>query len=221
MLGSSKSITLDLADVDDDSVCASQDSSGASLTLNGADVTSGVWTADDGLPHLILITDTGTDDQRTATFTFTGTDQNNQALTEAIAGPNSGATAATTKYFKTVTSITITSGVATATAKVGTQAANGAAALYTMLNRYTTVGARVVCDINGTINFTVQECFEDIRGGVAPNWIAITALATKTADTVGQASSGATAIRVVVNSYSSGADVTARVVQSETSQRLV
>jgi hypothetical protein len=46
-----------------------------------------------------------------------------------------------------------------------------------------------------------------VLAGETPAWSSITAIASKTADTVSTAAIGATAIRIIVNSYSSGAEL--------------
>jgi len=70
------------------------------------------------MPRNVTITSGG--DDRTATFTVTGTDEKGDAQTEVITGANGGA-AAGAKYFATVTQITISKASAgTVTAGSGT-----------------------------------------------------------------------------------------------------
>jgi hypothetical protein len=53
----------------------------------------------------------------------------------------------------------------------------------------------------------VQQTFANVLAGEAAVWTDITALASKTADTTSTAAVGATAIRLLINSYSSGAEL--------------
>ena len=72
-------------------------------------------------------------------------------------------------------------------------------------------------DVTGTIDFTVQETFDDIQslGLQGAQWLAISALSAKTADTTSKSTVGATAIRLIVNSYSSGAELQMNVIQPD------
>lgn len=78
-----------------------------SVTLNGALVTGGIGTFD--IPRAATITTTT--DFTGTTFTFTGTDMYGQVMSQALAGPNN-ATVTTKKAFKTITSVSKTSGAA-------------------------------------------------------------------------------------------------------------
>lgn len=196
-------IDVDLVDVDADGIATSQTPLAAgNLTLDGALTSGGVFTAD--VPRIILITAVGNESGRT--FTVTGTDQNGASQTEAITGPNA-TTAASTKYWKTVTQIAVDDATANAVT-VGTVATTAVASTHTYpLDYLSPYAANIHVDVTGTINFTVQETFVDVLGGTAPVWSSITALASKTADTTSTASVGATAVRLIVNSYSSGAEL--------------
>ena len=85
------------------------------------------------------------------------------------------------------------------------------------LNWRSESAATINVDVTGTIDFTVQETFDDIQSLGIQNaqWLSITALATKTADTTSKSTVGATAIRLIVNSYSSGAELQMNVVQPD------
>jgi hypothetical protein len=74
-------------------------------------------------------------------------------------------------------------------------------------------GATISVDVTGTLDFTVQETFVNVLAGEDPIWTSISALAAKTADTVSSSTVGATAIRIILNSYSSGAELQMYTVQ--------
>ncbi len=79
----------------------------ASATIGGALASGGAvnfTTAASEQPRQVTVTASGNESGRT--FTITGTDYLGSAQVEAITGPNS-ATASTTKYFNTVTSVTV------------------------------------------------------------------------------------------------------------------
>jgi len=90
--------------------------SGASaLTLNGALIADSVYTTGTNIGQIITILSAA--DDTGVTFTTVGTDANGDALTEVITGVNA-ATASSTGYFQTVTSIT-TSGATTGNVSAG------------------------------------------------------------------------------------------------------
>lgn len=176
---------------------------------------NGIFISADDLAHRLDIIDTGADVQTGATYTITGTNEAGFAQTEDITGPGSGATIETVSYFLTVTSVTIASPVATSTIDLGT--VDEVQTKVYPLNNYNRVGATIFVDVTGTINFTVQETFEPMnQSDVAANatFIDIAALADDTVDEVGSATVGATGMRVTINSYSTGAELQARISQS-------
>ena len=178
---------------------------------------NGVFISSDGFAHRLDIIDTGTDVQTTATYTITGTDSDGISEAEDIAGPGSGATIETTKYFLTVTSITIASPVATSTIDVGT--VDEVVSKTIPLNYRNFEAATFAVDVTGTVNYTVQETLDEIHLKDNPSadssWHNISALASKTADLLSVGTVHATASKLVVNSYSTGAEIQLTVMQNE------
>lgn len=214
-----KELDLDLSTADADGIADGADSSGTSITLNGILVSGGVFTSSDGLGRIIIIADSSTSDQSDVTFTVTGTDPNGDAISEVITGPTSGATVASTKYFKTVSAVTVSAAQGgSETVDIGTRGTTSSAAskMYVLSHR-NPYAALVSVDVTGTINFTVQETFDDAitQTNASGNilWVDVTALASKTADTTSLITRSATAIRVLVNSYSSTAELQAKIIQ--------
>ena len=98
-------LSSEIAAADPDGVCTTQSTSGAAnLTIDGALTDGGVATL---VPaRNATITSAGSSETG-KTFTFTGTDANGNAVTEAISGPGSSATVSTTNVFKTITQIAV------------------------------------------------------------------------------------------------------------------
>lgn len=91
--------TITPATEDADGICQSQTPGGAgNLTLNGALGTT--------LDYGRIITFTSAGNLSARTFTLTGTDIDGNTITETVTGPNA-ATVASTKFYKTITSIAI------------------------------------------------------------------------------------------------------------------
>jgi hypothetical protein len=183
----------------------------ASLTGFASNITgAGPWTTfsstTDGLAHQVSIRNDSGTDYSGQTFTVVGTGPNNETLTEAVTGPGAGATVESTIYVKSITSITASgAGISTDTFDIGW--VDEVVSHTYPIDFCSPYQCAIQVDVTGTIDFTVQECFTNVLAGDTAVWNNITALAAKTADTASVASVGARAIRIVVNSYSSGAEL--------------
>lgn len=178
---------------------------------------NGHFTSADGFAHQLDIIDTGADDQTGATYTITGTDSDSIAETEDIAGPGSGATIETTKYFLTVSKVTIASAVATSTIDFGT--VDEMLSKTVPLNYRNIDAATYSIKVTGTIDYTVEETLGEIHNLGNPladaDWFALSALSTKTASLMSIGTLNTTAARLIVNSYSAGAEVQFTTQQNE------
>lgn len=186
------------------------DPSDESLTGYASNVTGATFTltstvCTDGLAHQVSIRNDSVTNHSAKTLTLTGTDANGKALTETIAAPGSSATVESTGYYKTLTSVTVSATIGADTFDIGW--VDEVSSHIFPLDSKSPFAANLAVDVTGTINFTVQQTFSDILNGDAPIWSDITALASKTADTVSTAAIGATAVRIITNSYSSGAEL--------------
>lgn len=200
-----KKFDIDIADADPDGLAAANDSSGTTLTLDGALTSGGTYTSADGLGHLIDITDTATINQSGATFTITGTDANNNAISEAVTGPGSGATVTSTRYFKTISSITIASGAGSGTVNVGTN--DEAASKIIPLNWRSDEGAAVaILGASGTFVADIQETFDDILASPSSSANFHDVHTDKTTNGAFVLTKGATGVRVHTDSFTNGAE---------------
>lgn len=209
--------TYDIDDADADGLAATNDSSGATLTLDGVLTSGGTYTSADGFAHRLSILDTATQDQSDSTFTVTGTDADGRAQTEAITGPASGATVESTKYFKTVTSVAITGGDAMDTVSMGT--VDEFASPTIGLDHYEQVAPAVHVNITGTINYDIQVSGydpndADLTDHESMNWQNDGNFGAKSADLIASlAVPGMRAMRVVSNSYTNGAEIEVNISQ--------
>ena len=171
-------------------------------------------TPGDSLAHIVSILGNAATNHSGKTFTVTGTDADGLTQSEGIAGPNGVATVSTTKYFKTVTSVTVSATTGADTFDIGwTDVCVGPT--FPLNWRQTDFQVSLGVDISGTINYTVQHCLEDIRKANPSTltWWPHSTLASKTADTDGNYASPVTATRLLVNSSTSGATVAFQIVQ--------
>lgn len=171
---------------------------------------NGTFTSADGLAHRLDIIGSA-HVQTGATYTITGTNSNGEAQVETIAGPGSGTTIETLKYFLTVTSLKIASPVASSSIDLGT--VDEIVAPVYLLNWRANDGATIaIMGMSGTIDVYIEETFDNLAavsgGGVgisAANWIS-SAVNNATADETGLLTQHATAVRIRSASYTNTAE---------------
>lgn len=191
-------------------VCLDQTTSGAAdLVINGSLASDGSVTLNTA--HRIDIESSGS--FGAVTFTVTGTDVNGAAQSDAIAGPSSS-TVTTTKYFKTITQISVSAIVGTNVSVGTTDEAESDWFVANYLQDNFDIGMAV--EITGTINYTVQKTYANILADETPVWFDDATLVTDTTNGNSAQESHVTGFRTVVNSYSSGATLTTRFVQGDT-----
>ena len=134
-------------------ICASQTPSAGALTINGSAATGGVATLDTA--RRVLITCAGNESGKT--FTITGTNYNGKTQTETLAGPNATTVQSVLDY-KTITSVSISANAAGAVT-VGT---NGvASSRWVYVDSWAFAEVNIMCDVSGTVNYTVQKTLEN------------------------------------------------------------
>ena len=154
--------------VDADGIAQAQAVAGAgNLTLNGALIASGKWSASGRFGQKVSITSTGNDSGRT--FTVTGITPEGRNDTETITGPNTTTTTGS-KYFREVTSIAVDAACAgnISAGLLGAGATPAFVPNYKMENFKASIGVTV----SGTINCTVQHTFSEVfdRDTTSNDW---------------------------------------------------
>jgi hypothetical protein len=201
-----KTINLTPAAVSTNNICLSQTPGAAgNLLLNGT--TAGTL---DYARKLVL---TAVSNESAKTFTFTGKDADGIVISEVVTGPNA-TTANTVNKYLIITSIAV-SAATTGAVTVGTT--SDFVSKTFPLNRHVepmSVGFGV--DISGTINYTVEHTFDEVQsvlGASAASWYPHASIASQTADKDGSYLYSVNAIRLHVNSYSTGATAKFSIVQ--------
>jgi hypothetical protein len=203
-------IDMDLADVDDDGVFQNQTLGGAgNFTLNGAGVVSGEWVTPDLFAKQIGFASTG--NISAVNFTISGYEDRNKTIpiSETIAGPNNN-TVETTNYFYSIQSIAASGAVGTNTKAGGVDEAISQIISIKRTNSDRSerqVGLTFI--VTGTINYTVQQTSDDVQSLTDRtfNWLdsddsaVVGATASKNSNYIALPQ----AMRVKINSYSSGA----------------
>jgi hypothetical protein len=171
----------------------------------GATFTLTATSSGDGLAHQVSIRNDAATDHAGKTLALVGTDADGFAQTETVTGPGSSATVESSKYFLTLTGVTPSATIGADTFDIGF--VDEVMSKTVPVERSATA---VAVTVTGTVNYTVQETFERVQDGSAPStmlWHNITALAAKTASLVGTTTPGATAVRLVINSYTDTAEI--------------
>jgi hypothetical protein len=150
------------------------------------------------------ITITSAGDESGNTFTISGTNWSGIPISEILTGANIGAVTSVMDY-KTITSIVAEDATADAI-EVGTAQSGGSRWVRLDGWAFAQVGLQV--DVDGTIDYTVQQTFDDPSAAVLPvspeavTWIdsADTAVVTETASKQSSYAYAPTFVRVVANS---------------------
>ena len=202
---------------------AAESSTGYVTGITGA----GPWTptnanAGDNLSHLTTITSAA--NLSALTFTITGKDASGVALTETITGPNA-TTVTGTKYFSSITSISVSATLGANTADVG-YAANAVSQPIPMSYLANAPAIGIAAIVTGTINYTVQYTYRELNVSAPPTpvvqaddaaWFAITALSGKTSTLDAQIAFPIWALPLLVNSLTAGATIELDILQAVSS----
>ncbi len=147
-------------------------------------------------------------------MTIAGTDADGQSITEVIAGPNAN-TVTSTKFFKTITSITAASTLGASTMDVGLNAASVSKTIPLEIYRFGQLPSAGIT-ITGTINVDIEGTMSEIRAAdaqTAPlaqntfDWENDGNFTAKTASLIAVLAAGYRAVRLAINSYTAGATV--------------
>jgi hypothetical protein len=143
----------------------------------------------------------------TVVFTITGKDQDGVSVTEDVTGVNTTAVS-TVKYYSQVTEIATSIAAVDSNVFVGTVTGELCTPTY-VLNKYSNTGAGVsISGLSGTCQFDIQETFTDIAGDVsATTAVWAVAVSNGSADTSTNLTVGAAGCRLVLDSYTDGAEL--------------
>lgn len=187
------------------SVGASQSPGAGAILINGSLASGGVATL--AAAQLITLVSGGNDTG--ITFTITGTDSDGRAQTESTVGASAG-TKTSTKYFKTVSSITHTGSVAT-TLSMGNAIDSVSNTIRPNLDTSPIAIGIGVTLVSGTATYKVQHSYQDGRTSHPALWFDNTAGA-KTASSEATYSAPVACIRLLLSASDSGV-LSAAVVQ--------
>lgn len=202
-------ITKQLATAVSTGICTSQSPGAGAITLNGSLVSAGV--ANLVTQRQVIITSAGNDSG--ITFTITGTNDNNVAISETITGANVG-TATSTIDFLTVTSITHTGSVAGAI----TAGTNGVGCTHpiplaqyqapfntSLALEFPTAGS------TATVQYTYDDVFDlSVIQSNGLRWTSVSSLTDKTTDSDGSLTAPVAAVRMKITAGTAPVTITVR-----------
>ena len=202
-------LTATPAASDGDGIADANDSSGTSVTLDGVLTLNNVFTSSDNLGRQVVYTDAGGHDQSTATITLTGTNTDDEVITEDLTGPASTATVTSVKFYKSLTSVTISNPTASSTCDIGTAANTAVSQTYMCPDDHPTIS--IALTISGTCSVDIEHTCTDLDKSSNTqenaNWFDHAVLAAQTASVNGNYLTPIKAYRLVFNSYNAGASV--------------
>lgn len=162
--------------------------------------------AGDGLAHKIVI---GPDTTVSGSYTITGVDADGVAQTETLATSDANPVTSA-KFYKSVSSII---NCVTGGANVGGGWADDVVSPTYPIDGHSASAATIKTIITGTVNYDVQmilgQKLHEFSTSPAQDatWLPITAFDGKTATVEGTAPVGATAVRLLTNSYTNTAEI--------------
>lgn len=183
-----------VAAVADDICLAQTKASAGTLTLNGAKA----GTTFDFARKIDIASSANI---AARVFTVVGTDQNGRAITDTVTGINNS-TVQTTKYFQTVTSVSVDASFSANNVTVGTS--DDISTKTYPLNHYDEIAAQVTVGlVSGTATWSIQETFSALDGTTDSEvWITPTAHSGKSASLSAPIDVHARACRLVTSTFS-------------------
>lgn len=204
------------------------DPDNVSLVRFLSNATGGTWTLTettpgDSIAHQISIRNDSATDHSAKTADLTGTDADGRTQLETINLPAASATVESTKYFLTLTSVVPSASIGADTMDIGF--VDETASQTIPLDWRARTPATIHIVVTGTINYDVEGTLENpftrtidrYKDNVAPftftdqndlNWVNDGNFAARTATTLDDlAVAGYRAIRIIINSYTDGAEL--------------
>jgi|TARA_R110002126_G_scaffold227906_3_gene372455 hypothetical protein len=192
----------------------------ANLTRYLSNATGATWTltetnSSDSLAHTVTIKNDSATNHSAKTAILIGTDSANRSLTETVNLPGSSLTVTSTRYFKTLISITPSATIGADTMDIGQ---GEFMSMIIPLNWRGGIDT-INLDIAGTIDVTIQQTFDDVQSLEDFDYTWQNApsirLVNATASTNDAYEGVPTAIRLISNSSSPGSKVTISIVQRD------
>jgi hypothetical protein len=189
---------------------------GSSITLTATAIGDSGTNGISGIGHQITVTNTNATSLTGINFTITGIDQDGASQSETFVGPGSSATITSTYYYRSLSAVTTSATMGSATVNIGF---NSAIATQTFPISWDRGLPIMTVIINGTANCTVEYTNDLIQTTATRpyNWLSnagspLSGATTSSSDTF---TGVPLAVRLTTASYSSGAVLTFEVSQKQ------
>lgn len=186
---------------------ANENLTGFASNVTGAAFTLTATSSGDSLAHQVSIRNDSITNHSGKTITLVGTDADGRAQTEIVTGPAASATVESSLYWLTLTSATPSATIGVDTFDIGWA---DEFAAKTLPVDWRSGEASLDVNVTGTINYDIEQSFDDVQ-------LKTTAFSWSVDDPVTQSSQTADqtvlylshpkALRLKINSYSSGASI--------------
>jgi len=184
------------------------DVTGAAFTLTANDM-------GDGMAHLIIVLNNTVNDHSGKTLAMVGTDADGNAQLETMDAPAGSVAVTSTKYFKTLTSITPSATIGADTFDVGwTEDAVSPTFVPDFAQSDFSMSIGVV--VTGTIDYDIQHTFDNPWDGSAYStrtWFDHASIAGKTTNADGNYAAPVRGIRLLLNSLTAPATIKVTYIQ--------
>lgn len=186
---------------------ANTNTAGFATNVTGATFTLTATSSGDSLAHKVTVLNNTATDHSGKTLALIGTDPDGRAQTETLTGPAGSATVTSAKYYLTLTSITPSATIGADTFNIG-WANTWSTKTFPINWRRGMAALRLA--VTGTINFDLQQTFDDIQFKTTPFTWSVddsTTQAGVTASLDVRYEVHPKAIRVLANSFTNGAAI--------------
>lgn len=186
---------------------ANTNTAGFATNVTGAAFTLTAYTSGDGLAHKVTVLNNSATDHSGKTLAIVGYDADGRDQTETLTAPAASVSVTSAKYWGTLTSITPSATIGADTFNIGW--ANTFVTKTFPIN-WRRGNAGLSLDVTGTINFDLQQTFDDIQNTSSAFVWMVNDTATQagvTADLVVRYEAHPKAIRLLINSFTNGATI--------------
>lgn len=155
----------------------------------------------DAQAYKVAVLNNGAGDLSSINFTITGLNQDGKAQTEVLVGPTNAATVFSAYYYKSVTSITLSSTLGANTVDIGTTTQFSTPTIPT---DYGSIGSNIAVNYTGIMTYTVEGTDDNIQTKTPPfYWLPVgSPLTSATASQYAVNLQAPRALRTTVASYS-------------------
>lgn len=180
------------------SVALSATGFASAVAYSGGGYALSATTPNDGTGHLVTFLNNTATTHVGQNITFTGTDANDNPLTETLTGPGASVAITTAGFYKTLTSVTASATTGADTFNIGWTAGSVGATIYPIIERFGAFNTEIFCLVaSGSPTYGVDYTADATPAGlIASSWLAHATIVAKTVTFDGQLTYPVLALRL-------------------------